>query len=541
MSRRKSNKTIIVVLLLLVILAGAVLGGMVWFINSHFFINGKAYANDAQELDLRNQVISVEEYNGIRSKLPDCKIRWNVPFQNSAYPDDTTALSVESLSDADLKMLAYFPKLAEINAEECKDYAQMQALQDMYPNVNVRYTVSIGGQKYPQDAETVICHGLTDEEIELMAYLPKLKHVDASDCQDYERIGALTAAFPGLDVSYRVEMMGTTFTEKDTSATFNRPNVDELQQKLAWLPHMETIHLVEPEAEAEALRLLMDTYPNITFTWEKTVLGKTFNSAETEYNLEGANLPITKTTGWKYDAPTPEEARQLMEAVVDAMAYFPNAEKVIVPAYCLHNETMAEYREQLRPEYKLVWTVYVTRKPVRTDQEVIHSSAYSVCFIDEQSQDLVYCEDAIVVDIGHSYVKNIEWVKGMPKLKYLILTHNWVKDLTPLSTCKNLIYLELYWNDWIPDYSPLLGCTSLVDLNISGTFADVSPLVEMDWLDTLYANLCGLTEQEIQMLEQGLPDTKVVAREGMYTGGGWREVQGYFDMRDIMGLPYNHW
>jgi hypothetical protein len=69
---------------------------------------------------------------------------------------------------------------------------------------------------------------------------------------------------------------------------------------------------------------------------------------------------------------------------------------------------MAAFREEMRPEYKVVWTVFVTKKPVRTDQEVIHSSAYEVCFIDEQSQDLFYCEDAIVVDIGHSYVKNIE-------------------------------------------------------------------------------------------------------------------------------------
>ena len=164
-----------------------------------------------------------------------------------------------------------------------------------------------------------------------------------------------------------------------------------------------------------------------------------------------------------------------------------------------------------------------------------------VCLIDEQSQDLYYCEDAIVCDIGHSYVKNIEWVKGMPKLKYLILTHNWVKDLTPLSTCKNMVYLEIYWNDYIPDYSPLVECTSLVDLNLSGSYADLEPIKQMTWLENLWATCRGVSESEYRELCEALPNTKIEYRGGDYTSYGWREVQGYFDMRDIMGLPYNHW
>jgi hypothetical protein len=129
----------------------------------------------------------------------------------------------------------------------------------------------------------------------------------------------------------------------------------------------------------------------------------------------------------------------------------------------------------------------------------------------------------------------------MPKLKYLILTHNWVKDLTPLSTCKNMVYLEIYWNDHIPDYSPLVECTSLVDLNLSGSYADLEPIKKMTWLKNLWATCRGVTESEYQELCKALPNTKIEYRGGDYTSYGWRDVQGYFDMRDIMGLPYNHW
>jgi len=541
MRRRKSNNKVIVVLLTLVICAAGLLGGMVWFVSSHFFVNGKAYAYDAKTLDLRNQIISVADYEAIRKKLPESTIRWNIPFQNSAYPDDTVSLTLGSLSDADLDVLSYFKNLAQVDASGCRDYVQLQKLREQYPNVRLTYTVTIGGQDYAQDASAVTCSDLTDEDIAMMAYLPELKTVDASACQAYEQIGKLTAVFPDLKVAYRVELMGQTFTEADTAATFRSPDVDALMEKLAWLPHMETVHLVEPDESADILRQLMETYPDITFTWDKTVLGKTFNSAETEYDMSDLPLLESQIPSWRMQGADQNETVRLTEIVEAAMAYFPNAEKVILPAYTLDNETMGAFREKMRPEYKVVWTVYVTRKPVRTDQEVIHSSAYSVCFIDEQSQDLKYCEDAIVVDIGHSYVKNIEWVKGMPNLKYLILTHNWIKDLTPLSTCKNLVYLEMFWNDYIPDYSPILGCTALEDLNISATFADIEPLHQMTWLKNLWANCKGITAAEDAALKASLPNTTVMTTGGSYTTGGWRQVQGYYDMRDIMGLPYNHW
>lgn len=539
--RRKTNNKPVVVLLILVLLLAAALGGMLWFMNTHFFVGGKAYANDAEVLDLRDQIISAEEYDAIRAQLPESTIHWSIPFQGSTYSNKTTTiLQVQSLSDDDLELLSYFEALEAVDATRCRDYAMIQKLQARYPDLDVNYTVTIGGQEYPKSTTAVDCSTLTDEEIALMAMLPQLKSVDATGCTDPARIAALSAAFPEVHVSYQVELLGQTFTEADVSATFDDPDVAELKEKLASLPGLETVHLVEPQASAEELRQLMATYPDITFTWDKTVLGVTFNSAETVYDLSDLALTDTPSYNWRAALDAAETDR-ITAVVEEAMAYFPNAEKVILPAYAMDNETMAAFREKMRPEYKTVWTVYVTGKPVRTDQEVIHSSAYKVCFIDEQSQDLKYCEDAIVVDIGHSYVKDVSWVEGMPNLKYLILTHNWVKDLTPLSTCKKLVYLELYWNDHIPDYSPLLGCTALEDLNVSGSYADIEPLYQMTWLKNLWANCKGITAEEDAALKAALPNTTVMTTGGSYTTGGWRQVQGYYDMRDIMGLPYNTW
>lgn len=540
MARRKTNKAPIIILLVVLLFLVAVLGGMIWFVSSHFFVGGKAYAKDVTELDLRGKDISVAEYNAIRGQLPQADIRWSIPFQGKDYAEDTVALTVSSLDQNDLEVLAYFAKLQSVDATACRDYDMIRALQERYPHLDVDYTVVIGGQEYGRNAQTVACADLTEEDITLMAMLPRLTTVDANGCTDPSRIAALSAAFPEVHVSYEIHVLGQIYTEEDVSATFSNPDLEELKAGLACLPGMEQVHLVEPTASPEALRQLMAEFPDITFTWDKTVLGTTFHSAETTYDLSAIALTETPTYNWRAALDEAETAR-ITGVVEEAMAWFPNAEKVILPAYAMHNETMAAFREKMRPEYKTVWTVYVTSKPVRTDQEIIHSSAYQVCFIDEQSQDLRYCEDAIVVDIGHSYVKDISWLEGMPNLKYLILTHNWIKDLTPVSTCKKLVYLELFWNDYIPDYSPILGCTALEDLNVSGTFADIEPLYQMTWLKNLWANCKGITAEEDAALKAALPNTTVMTTGGSYTTNGWRQVQGYYDMRDLMGLPYNTW
>ena len=520
--KQKSRKGLIIALVVAIVILTGLIAWMLWFLNSHFFVSGKAYPNEAQVLNLRGESLDIEEYESIRGALPDCRILWDVPFQNGACPDDATELTISTLSGEDLEMLRYFPALKRVHADGCRDYDQLMQLRERYPHLQVEYTVPVNGQEYGLDTKTLTVSELTDEDIAMLGHLQELKYVDAAACRDYEGLAALRQLHPEVEVSYRVEVLGQTLTEADTAASFQMPDVSALMTELAYAVNLETVHLEEPASEADQLLALTEAYPRIAFTWNKTTLGKTFSSEDPEIDFSGISLTGT-------------------DEVEQAMAYFPRAEKVIMSNCGIDNETMAAFRDKMRPEYKVVWTVYVTKKPIRTDSTIIHSSALKVCFIDELSYDLKYCEDAVVVDIGHSYVKYIDWVRYMPNLKYLILTHNWIKDLTPISTCKKLEYLEIYWNEHIPDYTPLLGCTALKDLNLSGTYADPAPLQQMTWLENLWANATDFSAAEKQALVEALPNTRIEFTGGDYTSKGWRQVQGYYDMRDLMGLPYNTW
>lgn len=519
--KQKSRRGLIIGLCAAILILLGLIGGMLWFLNSHIFIDGKAYAKDAQTLNLRSRKLSAEEYETVRRHFPDAEILWSVPFQGSRYPDDTTALTVSTLAEKDLAVLDYFPRLQRIDAVGCRDYEVLKLLRERYPQLQVSYTVAIDGTEYPQDAVSLTVSALTDEDIEMIAHLQDLERVDASACRDYEHLSSLRQIHPELEVAYEVEVLGKTLTQADTSASFDKPDVAALMTELACAVDLQSVHMESPVGDAASLVALTENYPNIAFTWNKTALGRTISSEETEIDLSGMSFGSTAE-------------------VEQALAYFPKVEKVIMSGCGFDNETMAAFREKMRSEYKVVWTVYVTKKPIRTDATVIHSSALKVSFIDEQCHDLKYCEDAVVVDIGHSYVKYIEWVRYMPNLKYLILADNWIKDLTPISDCKKLEYLELFDNKHIPDYSPLVGCTALKDLNIAGTFADPEPLMEMTWLENLWACQTGLNAGERKALQEALPDTHIEFNAS-YTGNGWRELQAYYDMRDLMGLDYNVW
>lgn len=519
---RKVQTVLIVVAIVLVLALVGMLFGIKWFNDNHIFVGGQPYPKDAEHLNLRGKDISVEHYEALREQLPECVIYWDVPFQGSSYPENTTSLSISSISDREMEQLCYLPELETINAKACKDYEQLLKLQEMYPDVKVLYTVTVDGTDYSQDATEVTVSHLTDEEVTLLGYLPELAAVHAESCTDYPQLVALQEQSPDCAVTYNVTIFGESYPESTTELRFDKPaDVSELMEQLGNLTALESVYLAEPACDAQSLVALKDAYPAIAITWDKTVLGQTHSSEDTEFDFSGMAMETT-------------------DAVEEAMAYFPNAEKVIMCNCGIDNETMAAFREKMRPEYKVVWSVIVTGVSVRTDKTIFHSSAEGVCLIDEQSYDLKYCEDMIIVDIGHSYVKYIDWVEYMPNLKYLILADNWIKDLTPISSCKNLIYLELMINQHIKDFSPLLGCTALEDLTVSDTYADLTPLAQMTWLKNLWVCNRPVTQEMRNLLTESLPNT-TLAFDYSNTGGGWRQLQNYYDMRDMMGLPYNTW
>lgn len=514
-----SGKKKILMAVLLVLMLAATAVGLVWHMNHYVMIDFQFYPKDAEVLDLRDEDIGIERYEKIARRLPECEILWNIPFQGRVYAQDTKSLTVTSLTDADVEVLAYFTRLETVEAGSCTDYAQLLALQDSRPEMEINYSVEIGGSTYFRDASKVVISKVVAEEIQRLRCLPKLETVAVSGGENVENVAALQEFCRKNGYAFHIAFDSTTVAEDAKAVSVSNITEAELNL-LQFLPNMTQLRLNTPEAPAESLLALQEAYPNVTVTWSQTVSGKLFESTDTEIDI--SNIEV--------------ENPQIVE---QEMTYFPNAEKLVMSFCGIDDELMAAFRELHREDYKVVWTVYLGPKlPTRTDvTSIMPARDGTSVFHDAEAYNMRYCEDVIAVDVGHLDVRNVEWAAFMPHLKYLILAWTGVQDLTPLSNCKELVFLELD-NSPVKDLSPLKGCTALEDINIGASYADASALCEMPWLKNVW---CIFRPDAAWQVSQALPDTFVQATGDATVASGWRRLDNYYKMRDALNMFYMEW
>jgi len=576
--RTKQSATPIIIAVIALVLV-VVLGVLIWLFAANVIVGGHIYPKNALFLNLRGKELTFEDYDKLRENLPDCDIYWDIPFQGKTYHENTNMLKVTNLSDADVDAIGYFENLEVVNAMECRDYAQIEAVKSRYPDVAVGYVVYVNDVPYASDATEVVVTALTEEEISLLQYLPNLKAVDLGGCEDYTLLDNLMQTYP--QVSVTVNMGDDKYTNDATELTVTGMT-DTEAKSLAFFSDLTKLHMVNPVMDPQVLLGLCETYPNVAITWEMDVMGVTLRSGDTEVDLmegiskEGAKAYEMAASTYvhgdrdekvmlfaknsKYPVPDyTQKTAELISQVEQALAYFPDVKYVSMRGAFLDNEAMAAFREAHRADYKVVWTVNCGSMVVSTDTTYFMPYKYGVSyFFDEDAYNLRYCEDTICVDVGHMSVHNCEWAGYMPNLKYLILAHTQVSDLSGIENCKNLLFLELDWSI-VKDFTPLLGCTALEDLNISKTFADIEPILQMDWLKHLWATERGEATQyklnqafgvieeetegdaeadgETEPAEPEEPKTMLYLNGDFTTGGIWRQLPNYYAMREVLGMP----
>lgn len=514
----------------------ALLGGILGLLLALIFLvvclkfcvlaGGRLYPRGRAELDLRERRISAGTYDKLQNALPDTDILWNVPFQGKLLPSNITELTVTALTAEDARTLLYFKSLQVLNAEGCTDYENLLTYRLQSPGCRVRYRVTVGGSTYDSDAKMLMVTEFTKDDAAKIAYLPDLEIVDGSGCTDYGNLAALQAAYPGLSVRYAVTL-GDSELEADTvEATVTGAESGQLIQALAGLPNLKNLTLIDPAADGSTLQALRLQYPDLTLSWYFRVNGREIGEDAVEVDVSGMDFSS-------------------LAAAENMASCFPKLEKFImssctVGGKAIGNETMADFRERMRSSYKVVWTVQCGRLSVRTDATTfMPTREHEYYFLDSMAPNLKYCEDMICIDIGHHKVKDISFVRYMPHLKYLILTDTAVQDISPVAELKELIFLELTFGI-VRDYTPLLQCTALEDLNMDKLdyYADPTPIYQMTWLKTLFWHRCNTQVQ--QKLAEALPNTHLdftgTTTNPIHTG--WRNLQNYYDMRDLLGMPY---
>ena len=513
MSGRKKLLMVLIILLLF----AAVGAGLAWHMTHYTMVDLRFYPKNARSLDLRGENISVQHYEKLSRRMPEVEITWDVPLSGGTWPNDSTQITLKTLTAGDVEILDHLTRLKTVDAGDCTDYDQLLALQERRPELEVTYSLTLGQEVYDQSVTWVDLKDITMEEISLLRCLRSLKTVICS--------GAEEAVVAGLQeycrengLEFGVSIGGKAIADTEQEVRLSNATEEELVL-LQYVSGLEMLHLETPDVSVESMLRLRQNRPDVAVSWEQEIFGQTFSTEDREIDLSAVKLDS-------------------LEEVEQAMAWFPDADLLFLGKTQFDNETLADYRDRVRGDYKVAWIVELGEKlTARTDDTTFMPTREGVYYFqDEEAYNLRYCEDMVCIDVGHMSISDISFVEFMPNLEYLVLAHTQVQYIEPIRSCKQLKFLELDWSP-IKDYSPLVDCTALEDLNLGNTYADFAPIGTMTWLKNLW--MIGCSRGAAYRMTQALSETTTLMISGNATvANGWRNLDNYYAMRDLLGMEY---
>ena len=519
---KKALVTILIILVLVLALGIAGFVGYNWYRNNHVFVEGDAYDITLQSLDLTGEDITVAYYDELQAQLPDCNIRWMVPFQGSKYPDDTESMTVSKLTLEDVEFIAtYFTQLKTLDASQCDAYDVLAVAEATMTHCEVVYDVDLSAVSIDHNAASLETgFGEEDDFEKLMTnlvYLPKLKMLTLRDSVlTLEQVESLRAAYPDIGITATVEVYGLEYdleatTELDLSG-ITGSDVATVVEQIKKLPNLTHVNL-NPENGIGALSLedvktLMHALPDVVFDFSFDFYGHQLSTADEEVHIKNTKIG--------------NEGEQNIRNALDLLK---NCKRFVLENCQISNETMAKLRDDYRHQTKVVWRISYGKGTTMTDAEVIRA-VYDL--VDDNCYNLIYCEDAKYMDIGHNeWLDACDFVSGMKSLEYVIISGAPIKSLEPFRNCKNLKLLEAAFCEYITDVSALADCPNLQMLNISNTHVtDLSPLDNLPLthltVRTNPSGRCRLSQEEQDRVMKQHPDCWISFSGAQPYGVGWR-------------------
>lgn len=487
-------------------------------------------------LDLRAAALSPDDHDALAAAFPDCRIRWSVPLSSGSYDNEGEALSLPSYAAADAELLRYFPNLRTIGAEGLDNWQDLRALEEALPGVELSWTVPLDGEHVFPDVSTLSLSenvGARELEEKLVCF-PALTEVSvAGDGLSTEEKLAVKTAHPDIHFNWDITYNGKTYKSDESDIDLAGKSVD-LQELLRVAPLFDGISRVDMSGcgfTNEQMLSVMQAFPNAEVLWDFSIYGVPVTSLDEEVDLSGIQVGSTAE-------------------IENALQYMPRLKKVIMSDCGIGDEDMDALNKR-HENVRFVWTVYFGKMindkmySLRTDSDHFISSLHFGYESDRQDLDdetvqpLKYCTDLVALDLGHQHFTNLDFIRDMKKLRYLITADGNVEDISVLAELPELYFAELFLCP-IKDFSPLLECENLRHLNICHCWPeDMEVIKQLTQLERLWFMSAALSYQDILDIRAALPHVETqLGVEGTATGGTWRYVDAYYEMRDILGAYY---
>lgn len=336
--------------------------------------------------------------------------------------------------------------------------------------------VSIGDTTVSKSAkELTLASGEFDPEM-LAAAIPKLSKLTKLSFPDTDltagEMELIRNAAEGVEIDFTLEINGQTCdqdTETIDLSGLSSDQVKDTAAKLSLLSKLAEVELMSGGSCAlsvSEVKELADAVPNANMHYEFDLFGKHISTLDERVEFDSVEI-----------------GNEGAEKIREALSVMTGCKYLLLDSCGIDNEVMASIRDEF-PDKKIVWRIYLdTGYPFDflTDEEVLRLT-YGLN--DENSKVLQYCTDVVYLDIGHNEaLTDFSFISNMTKLECLIASLASVTDLSPLTKCQRLIWVELIDCYYLTDISPLKDIPSIRYLSISET--EVSDISATDSLPNL--------------------------------------------------------
>lgn len=333
-----------------------------------------------------------------------------------------------------------------------------------------------------------------------------------------DQLEQLTAAHPGLELTYSLELLGTLYPSNVTQLDLSGLQPEEISTAAAQLSRFQAVSEVElmDSQGASALspgdvKLLQNALPGALFHYSFELFGKTVST--TDERIEYLDVRI----GNKGE----EQIRQALD-ILTCCAYFK------LDDCGIDSEIMAGIRDDY-PDIKIVWRIYADYFSICTDETMIRMT---FDLQDHEISELKYCTDVTYLDVGHNMLlTDISFVRYMPNLECVIISGTSTRNISALEDHDKLIWLEMCYCS-VTDLSVLATCDNLKYLNLGQTFvSDLSALDNLP-LERMHCVNTNVSPKEARRFRDAHPDCLTIFSGYQCYGYGWRYDDNgvtYFD------------
>ncbi len=427
----------------------------------------------------------------------------------SANSDATTPAATISYDESvvmivtedNISQLENYPNLKEADLSGSTCYDSIIKYMDSHPEVNVTYTVSFGGTSVQNNVVCLSLLGGTYEYeslVENLKYLPNVTSLTLVATHLTEgQITAVRDFYPDIEVNYTVDLPNADIdlnaSELNLSA-LEASQVADIAPILAQMPNLTYVELMgsgnRSNFSVSDVKLMKQNAPKAVFNYSFELFGKTVSTSDTALEYVQASI-----------------GNEGAQTIRDALDILPACTYLLLDDCGIDNEILAAIRDDY-PQINVVWRIHVWERSWLTDTEILRA-VYHVD--DSNSEPFKYLTKVKYMDLGHNTdMTDLSFIAYMPDLEMAILSGSPITDLSPLSNCKKLTFLEIAWCGWVQDISPLASCSSLKYLNIGHTrVSDLSPLKNLPLELLSYVNSgnrVGMTAADWQQIQAQHPD-----------------------------------